>query len=54
MRALEILKNICVNERVCKYLKKNGLLDFAIYMYEKSENDILERINIIEIFKELF
>ena len=54
MRALEVLREICLNKEVCIYLKAKGIFDLTFMMYEKSQNDILERTNIIEIFKDLF
>lgn len=52
LRGLEITKDITKNDLISELMKTKQIIDLSLFLYEKSQNDILEKLAIIEILKD--
>ncbi len=54
MRGFEVIKNISANSQIAIILQSQSIIDLTLSLYEKSLNDVLEKLNVIELLKEWF
>ena len=52
IRGFEITKDITKNDEISELMQNKGIIDLSLFLYEKSQNDILEKLAIIELLKE--
>ena len=51
MRGLETVSLITKNKEISEKMKSSKVIEQCLFLYEKSNDDILEKLSVIEILK---
>lgn len=52
MRFFEFVKDLSHSKQIVETMESKGIIDYCLLLYEKSNQDLLEKLNVVEILKE--